>query len=136
LRAYHQGPGSAMRFFIFMICGPLVAHCVTTSLLTPLSATDFVLRTLQNLHNIVLFGVIPAIPVWILDATLNRPSAWRAAWCAAAGWASSYLPLLALMAVFNFWPGWSGFLKWGLGGLVAGAVCSLLSSKLAPRETY
>ena len=115
------------RFLIFMLGGPLIAHCLTMGLLSPLSPTEFVVRTLANLGNILLVGAIPALLICLIDVRLERSRAWRAAFCAIAACASSYIPLLFVMAVFSHWPGWSTFLQWGVGGLVAGALCSWLS---------
>jgi hypothetical protein len=111
-----------MRFVIFPVLGPVLAALVVAAMNLDLSG--FV----HALPFIYVIGIGPAILTLLVDWLL-RNMVWRPLYTGIAGYILSYtlfLPPLELKSSDT-----KGLLLFGVGGLLAGAFCSWLSSMMS-----
>ena len=111
-----------MRFVIFPVTGPVLAALVIAAISGDFSG--FV----QAISFIYVIGIIPALLTLAVDWLLRNVS-WRPLYTGIAGYVMTYtlfLPPLELKSSDT-----KGLLLLGVGGLVAGAFCSWLSSVIS-----
>ena len=113
------------RLAIFALLAPLIATWVGRTVTEGFSLPALWLGTLITFPYIYLIGLAPALLVCMLDASLRVSTIWRVVCCAIAGYAGSYVFFL----FSKNWMQGADIPLWGLGGLVAGAVCSWLSGR-------
>jgi hypothetical protein len=111
-----------MRFVIFPVMGPVLAALVLSAMSGDFSG--FV----QAISFVYLIGIIPALLTLAIDWLLRKVS-WRPLYTGIAGYVMTYTLLLPPLELKS--SDTKGLLLFGVGGMVAGAFCSWLSSVIS-----
>jgi hypothetical protein len=114
-----------MRFAIFPILGPLLAALTFIVFSGSAFEPDLPNRIARAIPFIYVIGIIPALLTLVVDWLLRNVS-WRPLYTGVAGYVLSYTLLLPPLELKS--SDTKGLLLFGVGGLVAGAICSWLSS--------